>query len=501
MGDMSLLIRRSLGVLITLLCLAGCATVTNPVSGRQELSVMDERTEIAEGRKAHEQVLKEYGVYRNPKLQAYVDELGQRLAKQSHRKELTWHFTVLDSPEINAFALPGGYIYVTRGIMAYLDSEADLAGVIGHEIGHVTARHGAQRATRQQTAGLGVMAANILGAVLESRGYAGAGNLINQGSQGIAAGFIAAYGRDQELEADQLGAEYLVRNQYHPQNMVDVINVLKNQERFAEDKARAEGKTVSGRGGWLASHPSNDQRLQDITRIAGQYPKADYKDDGRNRYFQAIDGMVFGDAADQGLIRGTTFYHPKLGFAMSAPSGWKIRNGNEALTFTNASEDAGLIVKTLPPSAGGTHEEILRKTFALQQLRSERFTVDTFPATHFSGVRRTQQGQTQSVEATLLTGPQGQNYVLIYAARDAQSLQRARRDIQAVGDSFRNLRDSERSTVKPWSIRLKPFPRGGFAELARQSSLSEQPEKQLRLLNGFYTGGEAKPGQLVKVIE
>ena len=128
--------------------LLGCGTtVVNPVTGREERTVMDEATEIAEGKKAHEQVLAEYGAYADPALQAYVNGVGQKLAKLSHRSQLPWTFTVLDSTEINAFALPGGYVYITRGLMAYLDSEAELAGVIGHEIGHVTARHGAQRAT------------------------------------------------------------------------------------------------------------------------------------------------------------------------------------------------------------------------------------------------------------------------------------------------------------------------------------------------------------------
>ena len=144
---------------LTATLLAGCgSTVVNPVTGRSERTVMDERAELAEGKKAHEEVLKEYGAYPDPKLQAYVNEIGQKLAKQSHRANIPWTFTVLDSPEVNAFALPGGYVYITRGILAYMDSEADMAGVIGHEIGHVTARHGAQRATRQQTAGLGVLA-------------------------------------------------------------------------------------------------------------------------------------------------------------------------------------------------------------------------------------------------------------------------------------------------------------------------------------------------------
>lgn len=166
-----MLLPRALSLVLAAGLLAGCGTnVVNPVTGQTERSVMSEQDEIAEGKKAHEAVLQEYGVYQDPRLQAYVNDLGQRLAAQSHRANLTWTFTVLDSPEINAFALPGGYVYVTRGIMAYLDSEAELAGVMGHEIGHVTARHGAQRATRQQRAGIGVLAATVLGAVLEGAG-------------------------------------------------------------------------------------------------------------------------------------------------------------------------------------------------------------------------------------------------------------------------------------------------------------------------------------------
>ena len=156
--------------------LAACGSqVENPVTGKLERSVMTEAQEIEVGRKEHQAILQEMPAHANTKVQAYVNTLGQKLARQSHRSKLQWTFTVLDSPDINAFALPGGYVYVTRGLMAYMESEADLAGVIGHEIGHVTARHGAQRATRQQNAGLGVFAATILGAVLEWQGVSGAG--------------------------------------------------------------------------------------------------------------------------------------------------------------------------------------------------------------------------------------------------------------------------------------------------------------------------------------
>ena len=235
---------RLLAATVALLMLTACGTqVVNPVSGKTERTVMDEQAEIAEGAKAHQGVLQEYGALANPALQAYVNDLGQRLARQSHRNQLKWTFTVLDSPEVNAFALPGGYVYVTRGIMAYLDSEAELAGVIGHEIGHVTARHGAQRATRQQNAGLGVAAATILGVLIEgATGVQGAAQMANQASQTYAAGTVARYSREQETQADQLGAEYLARNGYNPRNMIDVIAVLKRQEQFVTDQARAQGK-------------------------------------------------------------------------------------------------------------------------------------------------------------------------------------------------------------------------------------------------------------------
>lgn len=486
-------------VLVAVL-LGGCATVVNPVSGEKELTVMDERSEIAEGRKNHQQVLKEYAVYDNPKLQAYVNELGQRLAKQSHRQNLEWHFTVLDSPEVNAFALPGGYVYVTRGIMAYMDSEADLAGVIGHEIGHVTARHGAQRATRQQAAGIGVLAATVLGAVLESQGLRGAGDLVSQGSQSVAAGYIASYGRDQELQADSLGAEYLSRSHYDPKNMIDVINVLKDQERFAADAARAEGRAAPNRNTWLASHPSNDQRLQDITRIAAQY-RGDYGDEGRARYLEAINGINFGESRGQGVTRGRHFYHEEMGIALTAPNGWKINNAADAVTLVNAAGDAGLIVKLVPPNAGASHDEIIRRVFNPAQGRSERLALSGLAATHFVGSRRSAQGQLQNVEATVVTGPGNHHFLLNYGARDRQALERARWQLQEAESSFRALSAAERTAARPWVLRTVPYPRGGFAELARRSALAGNVEQQLRLINGVYAGGEPKVGQLVKVIE
>jgi predicted Zn-dependent protease len=481
--------------------LTGCGSpVMNPVTGKTEISAMSESAEVAEGKKAHAQVLEEYGVLKDAKVQAYVNDLGQRLARQSHRSQLEWHFTVLDSPEINAFALPGGYVYVTRGIMAYMESEADLAGVIGHEIGHVTARHGAQRATRQQNAGLGVLAATVLGAVLESRGVAGAGQMASEVSQSVAAGYIASYSREQELQADGLGAEYLSRSNYDPRNMVDVINVLKNQERFAADQARAEGRPAPTGSNWLSSHPSNDQRLQMITQLAGQYNKGNYADEGHARYLQVIDGLGFGDSADQGMTRGRNFYHEPLGFAVTAPQGWSIQNAADRLNILNGERDAGLIVRTVAPQAGKTHDDIIRNLIKPDTGRVDRLQINGLQATRFSGSRKNEKGQAVPIEVTLVSGPAGNNYVLQYAARDAATLQRARRQIQEAEGSFRPLNAEDRIQARPWVMKTVPYPRGGFAEMARQSPLSN-PEQQLRLINGFYGGGgEPKPGQPVKTV-
>jgi predicted Zn-dependent protease len=479
--------------------MVSCASVQNPVSGEREYSVMSEADEVAEGKKAHEQVLAEYGAYKDAKLQAYVNEVGQRLAKQSHRSNLEWHFTVLDSPEINAFALPGGYVYVTRGIMAYMDSEADLAGVIGHEIGHVTARHGAQRATRQQGAGIGVMAATVLGVLLESQGVAGAGQMASQAAQGVAAGYIASYSRDQELQADKLGAEYLARVNYNPRNMVDVIQLLKNQETFAAEQAKAEGKQAPQQHNWLASHPTNDQRLRDISEIASQY-QGNFTDDGRERFLQSINGMTFGESTDQGVTRGRNFYHEPLGVALTAPAGWKIQNSAEAVVLVNGDGTAGVIMQAVPPKAGGTHEEILRNVVKPDSGRTEKRTLNGLQATHFSGTRKNAQGQSTRTDVTVASGPQNRNYLFVYAAKNQQALQTSYAQMKEAEASFRPMNAADRKAARAWEIKTVPFPRGGFAELAKQSPLTTFAEQQLKLLNGVYTAGELKQGQPVKVV-
>ena len=481
--------------------LAACGTeVVNPVSGRTERTVMSEQQELAAGRESHDAVLREYGVYADPRLQAYVQGVGRRLASQSHRAELPWTFTVLDSAEINAFALPGGYVYVTRGIMAYLESEAELAGVMSHEIGHVTARHGAQRATRSQNAGFAVLAATVLGAVLESQGLGGATDLASQASQTVAAGYVASYSREQELQADQLGAEYLARNRYDPRNMVDVIEVLKSQEQFAADSARSPGASAVPRPNrWLASHPSNDERLARIRQVADRY-RGDYGDDGRTRYLQAIDGMAFGDSAAQGVVRGGNFYHPELGIALSAPAGFRIRNTPQAVLLVNAAGDAALVMQLVPAEAGQTREQIIANLLRPSAGQLEQRQINGLAATHFVGRVRDGEGQAREVKLTLVSGPAARHYLLLYAGRDAAAVQRAAVSLRQAEASFRALTPADREAARGWTLHTVPLPAGGFAALARSSPLPGDKVAQLKLLNGVYGGDEPRPGQPVKTI-
>src|SRR6185295_10411457 len=293
---------RSIALVSTVLVgcavlVAGCAR--NPVTGSTDVTMVSEKGEIEQGRKAHEQVIKFYGVYEDQALQDYINEVGQKLAHASQRPELEWHFTIVDSQEINAFALPGGYIYITRGILAYLNNEAELAAVLGHEIGHVCARHQVRQQTNQTLAGILGAGAAIF------TGNAAVADLANIGGQAL----LSGYGRDMELEADHLGAQYIAKTGYDPQAMIGVIGVLKNQEVYELDRARQEGREPRIYHGVFASHPSADQRLQQAVAgskesavTAAASPRV-----GAEDYLRHLEGLPFGTSRQQGIVRDNRF--------------------------------------------------------------------------------------------------------------------------------------------------------------------------------------------------
>ena len=487
---MNISLRRPIAacaLLVGFASLAGCAT--NPVSGDRQLAISESR-EIEIGREADGQVREEYGVYDNPVLQAYVNEIGQRLAQHSHRSGLQWKFTVVDSAEINAFALPGGYVYITRGLMAYLNSEAELAGVLGHEIGHVTARHGAQQQAQSQLVGFGSLAAELLGQVY--LGQSGAGQLASQAGNGL---WLLPNSREHELEADRLGAEYLSRIGEDPATMITVLRVLKQNEVFSSDEARAAGRAAQRMPNYLSTHPSNEQRLDDIARVAAQY-SGQYGDAGRSRYLQKINGMTFGDSATQGLVRGRHFYHVSLGLTLQAPAGWKIQNSAQQLLIISGDEQAAVL---MVPSNTRSDLEAAIRTLQADSGRAERTTINGLPALNFIGAK-----QGASVEATAIT-VNGNDYILRPLAKSADARNRSRSDTQAIIQSVRTMSANDIAQARPYKLKIVTATRSGLpilvAEAARATPDLRNVEGQLRLLNQIYPAGEINAGQLVKTIQ
>lgn len=467
------------------LALSHCAQ--NPVSGDKDFVLMSEQQEIQLGAQAHQDVLKEYAALDNPALQAYVNEVGQRLAQQSHRPHLQWHFTVVDSPDVNAFALPGGYVYITRGIMAYLNSEAELAGVVGHEIGHVTARHGVRQQSASTAAGLGAVLGSILVPGLGNQ--AGATLL-----QTLAQAWTAGYGREHELESDRLGAEYLAKSGYSPQAMIDVIGVLKNQELFAAEQARRDGRPLRTYHGTFDTHPDNDARLKQVVGAANQYTVANPRD-GRSDYLQKMVGIYFGDSPEQGLIRNNMLLHEKLGLVLQLPPGWRVQNRPDRVVAMSPQGDA-LVELQQGPKNDKPLDTLQRGLKLDAGARYDSGKLSGYPAAFAAG---TQQGKPVVVAAVVFNGTQ---YLIAGMAKDKPTYDRERSTLRAAINSFRAITAAEKMAARPYVLKLFTAQPGmTMANLARQSPLGADAESQLRLMNALYPSGEPSPGQRLKIVQ
>ena len=341
------LLGRALGLALLGALAAGCAT--NPVTGKPQLAMMTVQQEIEMGRQAHQEVLQTMGAYEDPGLQRYVEELGQRLAQASERPDLPWTFTVIDDASVNAFALPGGFIYLTRGILSHMASEAEMVSVLGHEIGHVTARHSVERISKAQLAQVGMIAGMILSP--ELRNY---GDLASTGLQVM----FLKFSRDDERQADDLGFRYMNQADYEPREMVEMFRVLDRVSR------------VPGQGrlpNWLATHPNPEDRLGRIQQqIAASAPEVLGSTVDRRGFLRTIDGLVFGEDPREGYFRGSTFYHPELGFTVRFPEGWRTSNQKQAVGAISPREDA---VVVLSLAVGDSPQEAARRFFGQQGIR------------------------------------------------------------------------------------------------------------------------------------
>ncbi len=315
---------RCLAVALLLTVLVPACSV-NPATGKQQLNLISESQEIAMGQEADPSIVAQMGLYPDEELQAYIQELGSRLAAKSERPHLPWTFRVLDDPLVNAFALPGGYIYVTRGIMAHLESEAELVGILGHEIGHVTARHGVNQLSKQQLAGLGLAVGSIA-----SPTFARYGDLAQTG-MGL---LFLKYSRDDESQSDALGLRYALRANYDPREIPEVFGLL---QRVGQ--ASGGGRAPE----WMASHPDPGRRQETMSAKVAQLNMDLSKSIVNARpYQQRLDGMVFGANPREGYFEDNRFFHPDLAFSLEFPAGWQKQNQKQAVVAQSEAQDAML---------------------------------------------------------------------------------------------------------------------------------------------------------------
>jgi predicted Zn-dependent protease len=469
------------------LALVGCAQ--NPATGSHDFVMLSEDSEIAIGRANHGKIIEQYGRYSDERLQAYVQEVGERLALVSHRANLHYRFTVLDSSVINAFALPGGYIYITRGLMAYLNSEAELAAVLGHEIGHVTARHGVRQQSAAQAANIGY----TIGAILFPGLRAGP----SQDVFNILGGaLLSGYGRDHELESDGLGAEYLAKAGYEPKAMIEVLKVLKNQELFAAEQAKRLGQEPQGYHGLFASHPDNDTRLKEVVADAQQYATSTTGLINRNNYLSHIDGMVYGDSEQEGVRLERHFYHLPMKFALSFPEQWFINNSASRLQAIAAQGEAVIEMGVADINKKLSPEMFIKTRLNIDRLKvGKRLSINGL--TGYTGLIE-QQDQVLRVSVMYL-----RDQAFIFFATTKQKNRFAEFDsyfIETV-ESFHSLRESEETLAKGLKIHIAIVKQGDdYQTWSARSPITNSPITQLRLLNGNYPTGSLQAGSLAKQV-
>jgi len=456
--------------------LAGCASGTSTVTvgGRS----VEMPTEVAE---EHQKLIDNIGIYDDPELDAYVRGVGEQLLRESGITEPTFTFTLLDSPDINAFAMPGGFIYVNRGLLAYLDTEAELAGVLAHEIGHITERHHARRQSAQMTSKVAAVSAYIL---------TGSGDVYDAASM-YGAEIISGFGRDMELEADSAGAEYLHQSGYDVDSMLSVIGVLKDQEQYRRVQAKASGKPSGTYHGLYASHPRNDLRLQTVIKAANELDLAEMPENPEipGEYRRQTEGLVYGASAEA-QSEPNRFYHNKLNFTFAHPPGWTVRQSSREILATSADGS-----RTLTIGLAKIDPEQDTEASLIAGAQGDVTAFERLEQFGLSGSTAIASSGEQAVRLAVID----HGYRFLFEG-DAPALAEADADFRTIIDSFRPLTGREKITGTSHTLHYIQVPRGAtFASLASGVKLPDA-KNQLRLINGYYPTGEPRTGDWVKVI-
>ena len=439
-----------------------------------------------QGTKPDPQVLAQFGLYNNPTLQNLIDTKGQQMNKVSDRPG-QYGFTIVDSPVINAFATPDGHVYFTRGIMAHFNSEAQFAGVLGHELGHITARHGQKQQTRSTVAGLGL----LLGSIVAPRIMQSAvGGLLQQGA-GLG---ILKYGRDDERESDQLGVKYSTKIGYDASQMADFFQTLQRNQSASGSSSIPT---------FLSSHPNSADRYTTVKSLAAQAKQnagGRQLNVGRDSYLRMINGLAYGEDPRQGYVESGVFYHPDLKFSLPVPSGWKSQNSP---TQFQMAEPNGKALLVLIPAGGNSLDEAaqaLAKGIGLQGANAQRTTINGFPAVVMQGDQQGQQGQAGArVLAHVIQD--GSSYYGLVGLSSPDAFAGYADTFSRVVQGFARLTDANKLNRQTEKVRIRTAT--GTQTLASAFAAAGIPSRryeELAILNGMQTTDRLSKGMLYKVV-
>jgi predicted Zn-dependent protease len=461
----------------------------NPVTGKRQLMLMSESQEIAMGASYDPQVIATFGEYSDPDALAFIQAKTNEMGLISHRPKLQYHVKILDSPVVNAFAVPGGYIYITRGILAQFNNEAELMGVLGHEMGHVAARHSVSQQTKQT---MGTLL--LITGMIASKEFAKYADYAMQGMQLL----FLKFSRDDERQADTLGVEYSSKIGYDAQKMADFFQVL-NKMSMAE----SEGGVPT----FLSTHPNPEDRYNYVKKDAKIWQERlnlpSWKVNG-DSYLHMIDGIVYGEDPRQGYVEGNIFYHPELKFRFSFPSGWKYENlptqvnigpedGKALIVFTIAGQ------KSLQTAADSTLKQL-----GLTLVSSEKKIVNGMPAIATISKQTSQNqstGQQQTIMVLSYFIDYSGTYYVFHGVSAEADFSNYNKVFEANMTTFNKLTDPAKINVKPKRILVKKVERAGtVAETLTALGVKKAQMDELALLNEMELTDKVQPGKLLKII-
>ena len=473
--------KKIISVLCFSLIFLTMACAINPVTGKKELSLISEQEEIALGKQTDGEIKAQFGIYSDQALNAYVQRVGQSMVPLTHRPHLTYHFAVLDTPVVNAFAVPGGYVYVTRGILALMNSEAEMAVVLAHELGHVNARHSVSKLSQLMLAQLGM---GVAGAISET--FA---KLSGAASIGIQLLFLK-FSRDDEREADALGVEYSRKDGYNPGEM---INFFASLEKLGD---LSSGQSLPG---FLSTHPLTSERIQntkDMLLESDQQLKIE-----KNGYLGAVNNMVYGQDPRQGYVEKNVFYHPELRFFFSFPGDWQVQNTPAQVTLASKDGHAGTILQ-----AEKTSENL--KDYAnkiASKIENGQFIDER--SLRINGLASYQQvydisQQQGGVIRTRISCIKKNGFIYTFVALSAQNeFDKYDSQFQSVVGSFQELRDARYINRKPQRIRLvKANGRESLEAIFQKAGMAKDLWPKFAIMNEGELNSTPKSGQTVKIV-